>query len=68
MLAIYILAAPGCAEESQVQVGLLRKRMGGGAGDFSEDLTDGIGNSKFSRSQILANLDDQFGFIFIKKN
>ena len=46
----------------------LGREWEGGAGDFSEDLTDGIGNSKCSRSQILANLDDQFGFIFIKKN
>ena len=38
------------AGEGQVQVGLLRTGMGGGgAGDLSEDLTAGIGNSKFSR-------------------
>ena len=48
MLAIYIPAAPGCAEERakskpvSLQKGW-KSAVVGGAGDFSEDLTDGRG-------------------------
>ena len=48
MLAIYIPAAPGCAEERAKSKpvslgGGWKSGVGGGAGDFSEDLTDGRG-------------------------
>ena len=48
MLAIYMPAAPGCAEERakskpvSLQKGW-KSAVVGGAGDFSEDLTDGRG-------------------------
>ena len=45
MLAIYIPAAPGCAGEraKSKPVSLRKSAVVGGAGDFSEDLTDGRG-------------------------
>ena len=48
MLAIYIPAAPGCAEERAKSKpvsleGGWKSGVVGGAGDFSEDLTDGRG-------------------------
>ena len=48
MLAIYIPAAPGCAEERAKSKpvslgGGWKSGVAGGAGDLSEDLTDGRG-------------------------